>query len=156
MIEIEIPGHKTIHAAHLVLDFNGTLAVDGHFVKGVIEQLVQLSEDLEVHVLTADTFRTVRKELKDLPVTMKVIDPGGQGRQKADYVKGLGADNVIAIGNGRNDVLMLQESALGIGVILAEGAYYEAINSCQVVCTSITDALDLLLKPKRLAATLRN
>ncbi|HDS06024.1 MAG TPA: ATPase P, partial [Bacteroides sp.] len=61
MIEIEIPGYKTIHAEHLVLDFNGTLAVDGHLIDGVADQLFRLSADLEVHVLTADTFGTVRK-----------------------------------------------------------------------------------------------
>jgi len=156
MIEIEIPGHKTIHAAHLVLDFNGTLAVDGRFIDGLADRLFRLSADLDVHVLTADTFGTVRKELKNLPVTFKILDQGGQDSQKADYVKQLGADRVIAVGNGRNDVLMLQESALGIGVIQAEGAYAQIVNVSQVVCTSVTDALDLLLKPKRLSATLRN
>lgn len=156
MIEIEIPGDKTIHATHLVLDFNGTLAVDGRLIEGVADRLVRLSEDLEVHVLTADTFGTVRKELSGQPVTLKVIDPAGQDRQKADYVRMLGADRVIAIGNGRNDELMLRESALGIGVIQAEGAYAPILNISQVVCTSVTDALDLLLKPGRLAATLRN
>jgi len=156
MITLEIPGRKTIHAEHLVLDFNGTLAIDGHFIDGVIETLVRLSADLEVHVLTADTFRTVRKELEGLPVTVKVIEPDWQDRQKADYVKHLGADRVIAIGNGRNDVLMLKESALGIGVIQAEGACYEVLNNSQVICNSITDALSLLIHPKRLAATLRN
>jgi len=156
MIEIEIPGHRTIQAEYLVLDFNGTLALDGHLIDGVADQLLQLSADLEVLVLTADTFGTVRKELKDLPVIVKVLDPADQDRQKAEVVKQLGADRVIAFGNGRNDMLMLQESALGIGVILAEGAYVQIMNASQVICTSITDALDLLLKPKRLAATLRN
>ncbi|HER08710.1 MAG TPA: ATPase P [Bacteroides sp.] len=156
MIEIEIPGHRTIQAEYLVLDFNGTLALDGHLIDGVADQLLQLSADLEVLVLTADTFGTVRKELKDLPVIVKVLDPADQDRQKAEVVNQLGADRVIAVGNGRNDLLMLQESALGIGVILAEGAYVQIMNAIQVICTSITDALDLLLKPKRLAATLRN
>ncbi|MFO7934628.1 MAG: hypothetical protein R6U78_11165 [Bacteroidales bacterium] len=156
MIVLEIPGRKAIQAAHLVLDFNGTLAVDGHLIEGVTGQLVRLSKHLEVHVLTADTFGTVRKQLEGLPVTVKVIDVAEQDRQKFEYVKELGADRVIAVGNGRNDVLMLKGSALGIGVIQAEGAFYEVLHSSQVVCTSITDALDLLLNPKRLEATLRN
>ena len=156
MMTLEIPGRQTIRAAHLVLDFNGTLAVDGHLVEGVAGQLVRLSQHLELHVLTADTFGTTGKQLEGLPVTVKVIDVTEQDRQKADYVMALGADRVIAVGNGRNDVLMLKGSALGIGVIQAEGAFYEVLQSSQVVCTSITDALSLLLNPKRLEATLRN
>ena len=156
MIDIEIPGDKIIHATHLVLDYNGTLAVDGHFIDGVKDFIIRLSADLEVHILTADTFDTVRKELSGQPITLKVIDPAGQDRQKADYVKALGADRVIAVGNGRNDVLMLRASALGIGVIQAEGAYAQIVNVSQVICTGITDALSLILNPKRLAATLRN
>lgn len=156
MIKFEISGHKTIYAGHLVLDFNGTLAIDGRIIDGVTEQLVQLSADLEIHVLTADTFQTVRKALDGLPVTVKIIGSAYQDKQKADYVKLLGPDCVVAIGNGRNDLLMLKESALSIGVIQAEGAYYQVVNRSRVVCTSITDALDLLLNPKRLTATLRN
>ena len=35
MIEIDIPGYKTLHLEHLVLDYNGTLAVDGVLIDGV-------------------------------------------------------------------------------------------------------------------------
>lgn len=156
MIEIEIPGHQTIHAAHLLLDFNGTLAIDGQIIEGVADQLIRLSAELKIHVLTADTFHTVRKELGEMPFTVKVLNPERQDMQKADYVKELGPERVIAIGNGRNDELMLRESALGIAVIQAEGAYAHIVNVSQVICTSITDALSLILKTKRLTATLRN
>ena len=79
-----------------------------------------------------------------------------QDEQKLKYVKDLGSSNVIAIGNGKNDVLMLKESALSIGIIQAEGAFYQVVNYSQVICTSINDALSLLINPKRLLATLRN
>jgi soluble P-type ATPase len=50
---------------------------------------------------------------------------------------------------------MLKEAALGIGVIQAEGAAVEAILAADLVTTSVLDALDLLIHPLRLTATLR-
>ena len=156
MLKIDIPEFKIINAEHLVLDFNGTIAIDGLFIEGVIGKLVQISANLHVHVLTADTFHTVQNELRGLPITIKILDSAEQDKQKLQYVKNLGSDNVIAIGNGKNDVLMLKESALSIGIIQAEGAFSQVLNCTQIVCTSITDALSLLINSKRLLATLRN
>ena len=156
MITIDIPGKRKIDAEHLVLDFNGTIAIDGRFIDGVLGKIVQVSESLNVHVLTADTFGTVLNELKDLPLTIKVLEPTQQDLQKLDYVKNLGWSHVIAIGNGKNDHLMLRECALSIGIIQAEGAYSQIIYDTQIICTSINDALSLLINTKRLIATLRN
>jgi soluble P-type ATPase len=156
MIKIDIPGSRTIEAEHLVLDFNGTIAIDGRFIDGVLGLLVQVSANLKVHVLTADTFGTVQNELKGLPVCIKIIEPGQQIQQKLDYVNSLGSSHVIAIGNGKNDHLMLRESALSIGIIQAEGAYSQIFFDTQIICSSINDALSLLINPKRLIATLRN
>ena len=156
MLRIDIPDAKIIEAEHLVLDFNGTLAIDGHLIEGVMVKLIQLSTVLKVHILTADTFGTVAKEIKGLPVTLKILEPAHQDKQKLDYVKNLGADKVIAAGNGRNDVLMLKGSALSIAVIQDEGTFSQVIHGTQVICTGINDALSLLINPKRLVATLRN
>ena len=156
MLNIDIPGFKRIQAEHLVLDYNGTLAIDGLFIEGVLGQIADISTILSVHVLTADTFSTVQKELRDLPITIKIMESDNQDEQKFEYVKNLGFNKVIAIGNGRNDVLMLKESALSIGIIQAEGAYCEVVKCSQIICTNIIDALQLLKNPKRLLATLRS
>lgn len=50
-----------------------------------------------------------------------MLEPAGQDQQKLKYVKDLGSSHVIAIANSKNDLLMLRESALGIGIIQAEG-----------------------------------
>ncbi|BAH76409.1 hypothetical protein DMR_29180 [Solidesulfovibrio magneticus RS-1] len=50
---------------------------------------------------------------------------------------------------------MMAAAALGIAVIGEEGAATQTILTSRVVCRDIISALDLLLKPKRLAATLR-
>jgi len=52
---------------------------------------------------------------------LKMLEPAGQDQQKLKYVKDLGSSHVIAIANSKNDLLMLRESALGIGIIQAEG-----------------------------------
>jgi soluble P-type ATPase len=50
---------------------------------------------------------------------------------------------------------MLEESILGIAVIQKEGASAKTVAAADIVVTSITDALELVLNPLRIAATLR-
>ena len=59
------------------------------------------------------------------------------------------------MGNGANDVSMLRECALGICVLGREGVAAEAMMASDVVTPDINAALDLLLNPKRLIASLR-
>jgi soluble P-type ATPase len=62
---------------------------------------------------------------------------------------------VVAVGNGRNDRLMLEAAALGIAVIGDEGLAADAMQACDIVVRHIADALALLEDPRRLIATLR-
>jgi len=156
MIEIEIPGYKTLQLKHLVLDHNGTLACDGILIQGVKECLEKLSNDLQIHVLTADTFGQAASQLKEVPCGLSILPTGDQDLGKLHYVKTLGCENTVCIGNGRNDRLMLKEAALGIAVVLEEGAALATLVSADVVCTTIVSALELLLHPMRLTATLRS
>lgn len=155
-MQIAIPGRDSIELNHLVLDFNGTLAVDGVLIDGVRSLLQKLSDQLQVHVITADTFGSVDLAMEGIPCQVYVIASFGQDKQKEDYVNQLGNEQVIAAGNGRNDVLMLQAAAIGIALIQKEGAYAPLITVADVLCLSIIDALELLLNPLRLKATLRN
>ena len=155
MIEINIPGFKHLKLAHLVLDYNGTLAVDGSLLPGVQERLQGLAAEVRIHVITADTFGEVRATVSDLPCKLHILPQESQAEAKRDYVLGLDADGTVCIGNGRNDRLMLAEAALGIAVILGEGASGACIAAADVVCRDINDALDLLRHPLRLTATLR-
>lgn len=156
MIEIPIPGHRALCLNHLVLDYNGTLACDGEPLPGVREALNRLAGRLSVHVLTADTFGKARAELEGVNAALVILPPEGQVAGKCDYICKLDATTVVAVGNGRNDRLMLAEAALGIAVILGEGAASETIGAADVVCTNIHDALALLDHPLRLVATLRS
>ena len=155
MIEINIPGDRVLQLKHIVLDYNGTIARDGNLIPGVKQNLIALADKLHIHILTADTFGNVRRGLKGIKCHLSIIAPEAQDIGKLDYVKKLGAENTVCVGNGRNDQLMLKEAALGIGVILKEGAAAATLSAADVVCTNIVSALELLDNPLRLIATLR-
>ena len=76
-------------------------------------------------------------------------------RRRPRWCGELGADRCVAIGNGANDALMVDEAALGICVLGPEGSAVACLVRADVVTPGITDALDLLLHPRRLVATLR-
>ena len=156
MIEVKVPEYKTLKLNYMVLDYNGTLSCDGEVIPGVKKRLSTLSEQLSVHVITADTFGKVGSRLKDVPCEITVLPLENQDVAKLEYIEKLGADRTVCIGNGRNDRLMLKAAALGIAVVLEEGAAVETVMDADVVFTSINSALDLLSNPLRLTATLRS
>jgi len=155
MIEITSPSHRPLIIDHLVLDYNGTLAIDGELKDGVTERLQCLADKIQLHVLTADTHGTVRQKVSGIDCLVHIITEGQEDVQKASYLESLGP-NCAAIGNGRNDGMMLETASLGISVLQVEGLSPVAMQGSDVICNHINDALDLLLKPKRLVATLRN
>jgi P-type E1-E2 ATPase len=156
LLELPIPGQDTLRLRHLVLDVNGTLALDGTLLPGVAERLARLRQHLEVHLLTADTHGTLDQVRQQLAVKATRLDGSGSGaEQKAAFVQALGADGVAAIGNGVNDTLMLRAAALGIVVLGPEGLATSALREADLVVARIEDGLDLLLQPRRLSATLR-
>ena len=156
MINIAIPGFKNLQLEHLVLDYNGTIAIDGMLIPGVADALLSLSADMALHVITADTFGDASTQLAQLPVLLTLLPPGDQAQAKLDFVNRLGAESVIAIGNGRNDRDMLKLAAVGIALLQKEGASAQTVASADIVCSNIHDALELLRHPKRLIATLRS
>jgi soluble P-type ATPase len=156
MIDINIPGHGTLKLSHLKLDYNGTIACDGHILQGVKERLADLSIPLDVHVLTADTFGSVREALSCVVCHVEVISQKDQAKAKLEYVKRLGLENCVCMGNGRNDRLMLKNAALGVATVQAEGSAVDAVLAADIVVGNILDALDLLRHPLRLTATLRS
>lgn len=154
MIRIEIPGRPALEIQVLFLDLNGTLGVDGVVSSQVAEKLRVLSATVDVHVITADTFGTA-DTLRDLGVRVVRLLPGDHVAAKGHAIRTVGPDRTIAIGNGMNDSAMLREAAVGILVMGREGAAIPSLLAADVAVTSAEDALDLLLQPKRLIATLR-
>ncbi|MDI6743434.1 MAG: hypothetical protein QMD11_11935 [Smithella sp.] len=156
MLQLNVPGYKTLSLSFLVLDYNGTIACDGHLIPGIKELLIELSRHLEIHILTADTFGGVKEELKGIPCKTVVIAKENQAQAKEDYVRQLDEQKTVCVGNGRNDTLMLKKAVLGIAVIQTEGCAGEALLAADAVVQNIHDALNLLRHPLRLTATLRS
>lgn len=153
MIEVTIPGRNALQLHSLLLDFNGTLACDGSLLPGVGARLVRLQARLAIEVMTADTFGTAQHVLAPTGIPCTVIR---NGRDKAARVAELDPDSVVAIGNGRNDAGMLESAALSIAVVGPEGLAGDVLKAADVIVSSIAAALDLLVLPERLVATLRD
>ncbi len=155
MIEINIPGRGLIQLRYLVSDVNGTLALDGQLLNGVPKNLLALSDRLQLHLLTADTHGRQAQIDEQLGLQAMRIPQGGEAEAKAAYVHELGAESVVALGQGANDAGMLRAAAIGIAVASVEGLAIESLTSADVVVPNINAAFELLEHPKRLVATLR-
>lgn len=155
MIELNLPGRGAIRLEYLVCDVNGTLAVDGRLVDGVSRLIGMLRDRLEIHLVTADTLG--RQSVIDQQLGVKAVrlQPGDGAGQKAEYVRQLGADRVIAIGQGANDALLLEAAAIGICIISPEGTAVATLLKADIVAKDILSALELIEKPLRMVATLR-
>lgn len=154
MLTIKIPGRDELTLSHLILDYNGTIAEDGSIIEGIRPRLAQLSRDLSIYVITADTHGTAAKKCEGLPLKVLTFPTTEVGKIKADEAQKL-TGGVITIGNGFNDIQMSDVADLSICVIGKEGCCGALLMHTDVVVTSIEDALDLLLLPGRLRATLR-
>jgi len=155
MLNLDIPGFKKLSIQNLVLDFNGTIAFDGKINQETKDKLNRVAEFLNVYVLTADTFGSAKEELEGVNCKLIILDQTDQAAQKAQVVEELNPLSTIAIGNGRNDVRMLNFSSIGISVINSEGVSGQALTNSDIVCCSFIESLDLLENPARLKATLR-
>lgn len=152
MIRLEIPHKGSIELRHAVFDINGTLAVDGLLLAEVGDRLHKLADLLSIHLLTAGTHGNLKELEQTLGYPLHLIS---SGEDKARYVQQLGPANVIALGNGANDASMLRLAAIGVAVLAAEGVATSALHAADVLVLGPVSAIDLILKPKRLLATLR-
>lgn len=152
MLQIDIPGRDALKLQHAVFDVNGTLAVDGVALPGVAQRLQELSQVLSIHLLTAGTHGRLDELEASLGFSPTKIS---SGRDKLAYIEQLGPASVVAFGNGANDGPMLRRAALGIAILAGEGLARSALEAADLLVLDPVSALDLLLFPKRLIATLR-
>ncbi len=155
MIDMDIPGVGRLQLRHLVLDVNGTLALDGTLLEGAAKRLTALRSRLELHLLTADTHGRQAEIDRQLNLQATRLVPGDETAQKAAYVTRLGAGGTAAIGQGANDAGMLKTAALGICLLSPEGAAVETLLCADLVVPDLYAALDLFEKPLRIVASLR-
>lgn len=156
MIEVHIPGYKDLKIKNVVFDFNGTIAEDGAIKEETKDNIIKLSKlGLKLYVATADTHGSARSQCEGLPIDIKIFQQDDATLSKKNIIEELNKEVTVAIGNGRNDSDMLKESILSMAIIGKEGAFCGSIMEADIVVQDINHAIELLLYPKRLIATLR-
>ncbi len=154
-MDIDIPGVGSFHLNHVVFDLNGTLALDGKIPDDVKRRIQDLSKQYHVVIASSDLHNTLTPLAEELGVEFHVLRGDEVAPQKAALVRALGARQTIAVGNGSNDWQMLREAAVGIVIVGCEGASAKAAANADILVTCVKDAIDCILNPLRLIATLR-
>ncbi len=155
MIDIQIPGYLDLKIQNAVFDFNGTLAKDGKLDECVKEKIGILKSRVDIHILTSDTYGTVAEQCRALGISPQILPSDHAGAEKAAFVRKIGMESTVCIGNGSNDAAMMDLGVLSILVMGSEGCAARTLMKADIVVTSTRDALDLLLCPERIKATLR-
>jgi soluble P-type ATPase len=155
MKTIDIPNYKRLEIKNIVFDYNGTLANGGKVANSTKELLCLLAKEYKLYVITADTFGSVKEELKDFDIEVVILSSSDHTKEKSEFIKKVNPNHTVALGNGNNDRLMLQAATLSIAIIAREGCSVSTLNSADIACTKIDDAIDILLNSKKLIATLR-
>ena len=160
MIKLMIPGFGPLEIRRVVTDYTGTHSYKGVVRRSVKARLARLARLVEVHVLTIDTFGTVRRELARLPVEVHLLkNESHHDKEKQRFILKYQPKHVAAFGNGTNDRLLLKTvrdaGGLAVAVDNGEGCSVDAINNANILVHGSEQALDLLLEPNTCKATLR-
>lgn len=156
MIMFHIPGRKSITIKNVIFDFNGTLGEGGILIDSVGNKIKELADKgVNIYVITADTYGTVKKQCEKLPVEVKIFNKEDSSKDKKTIIEKLGCNVTAAIGNGRNDLEMFKSSIISICIIGKEGCFTKALLESDIAVTNILDAIDLLLNIDKIRATLR-
>ena len=154
MITIQRPGQDNFEIDFILIDFEGTLALDRRVHPKAKDKINLLSKRTKIYILTKEEKECVEEALKKVKSELIYLSEENSSRQKLDWLHQLGATRTVAIGNGIDDISMIEEAGLGICVLSKEGTSSETMKKADVVFMNILDALDFLLKPIRQKATL--
>jgi len=154
MIPIERPGLDPLEIEFVLLDFDGTLAIDRRVHPKAKDKINLLSKRTNLYVLTTQKKELIEERLRKMKAEIIYLAEGDSSRRKLDLLRQLGPSRCAAIGNGMDDAAMIEEAGIGICIIGKEGTSGEAMNNADLVFTDILDALDFLLKPLHQKATL--
>lgn len=142
----------------MVSDYTGTYSRAGSVDAVVKSKLRELAALVDLHIVTADSHGTAAAELNGI-ASPHFLTSGRQDAEKAEFAGHFRPSSVAALGNGNNDRLMLKAVKQGGGLAIAvdngEGCAIDAMLNSHIVITGAANALDLLLDPVRLKATLR-
>lgn len=154
LIHVEIPGFTCLALRHLVLPFDGVIALDAKPQPAVMERLAKLSREIRIHVLADVTDRAACFAVAGASTQLVRLPLAAQGPAKLDLVRRLGVDHTMVIGQSRSDALMLAAAALGVAVHCSNGLAREAAGHADIIVRHTVDALGLLLWQDRLVESL--
>jgi soluble P-type ATPase len=154
MIIVERPGQNNLEIEFILIDFEGTLASDRRVHPKAKDKINLLSKRTKIYVLTREEKEHAEELLKKVKAEIIYLTEGESSAKKLDLLRQLGPARTAAVGNGLNDVSMIEEAGLGVCVLGKEGTSSEAMKKADVVFMNILDALDFLLKPLRQKTTL--
>lgn len=153
-MQFSIPGSaEPLIINSLILDLNGTLAIDGKVIEGVAERIQVLRErSLRLFLFTGDTHGNAQKIADELGLEVRVTR---NADEKAAEAMKLDPGTCATIGNGKIDAKLFRTVRLRIATLQAEGVHIDTLLAADIVVPSILDALELFINEKRLVATLR-
>jgi len=154
MISIERPGQGNLEVDFILIDFEGTLASDRRVHPKAKDKINLLSKRTKIYILAKEEKECVEEALKKVKAEIIYLMEGKSSQQKLDWLHQLGATRTVAIGNGIDDIPMIEEAGFSICIMSKEGTSSEAMKKSDAVFINIFDALDFLLKPIRQKATL--
>ena len=154
MITIQRPGQSNLEIEFILIDFEGTLASDRRIHPKAKDKINLLSKRTKIYILTVEEKERVEEALKKVKAEIVYLAGGDSSQKKLELLRQLGPARTVAVGNGADDVPMIEEAGLGVCVLGKEGTFSEAMKKADVVFMNILDALDFLLKPLRQKASL--
>ncbi len=154
MIRIERPGLSPVEIEFVLIDLEGTLAIDRRVHPKAKDKINLLSKRARIYILTKEKKELIEENLRKVKAEIVYFAESGSSQRKLDLLHQLGPARCVAIGNGADDAAMIKEAAIGISIIGKEGSAGEAVRNSDLVFTDILDALEFLLKPLRQKTTL--
>ncbi len=154
MISIQRSGMESLEIQSVLIDLEGTLAIDRRVHPKSKDKVNLLSKRATIYILARGNTENAEKILKKMKVEILFVTEKDSSQQKLNLLQRLGPHQTAVIGNGLDDVRVMEQAGLGMCVIGKEGSCAEAMAKADLVFTDVLDALDFLLKPLRQRATL--
>jgi len=168
MISIERPGQSNSEIEFILIDFEGTLAIDRRVHPKAKDKVNLLSKRTKIYIFVNSPTppfdkggkggilakELIEERLRKVKAEIIYLAEGDSSRRKLDLLRQLGPTRCAAIGNGTDDATLMREAGIGICVIGREGASGQVVKNADLVFPDILDALDFLLKPLRQKSTL--
>jgi soluble P-type ATPase len=109
----------------IILDLNGTIAVNGVLVDGLKDRLNQLKNlGFKIYLFTGDQRGNARDLARDTGIEVQIAT---SAEEKESLTQKLDVDKTVAIGNARIDIGTFKHTKLRIATLQAEGMLHSTL-----------------------------